>query len=486
MTSFVRAWHGEAGAAAAFSLLGFILCYIPLAWHFEAWNVGCVLYIFWIGTSCLIQFINLIVWWDNAVNLAPVWCDIIIRFNFMARVGSVAAGLIIARRLCMITTGTTVHGSRRDKMRSVGIDLAIGLGLPIAQLIIFWFVQGHRFDIYEGFGCLPATPSTYVYQLLSAVWPIVIGLFSAAYSVRTLIAFSRRRKEFSELLASNSNLTFNRYFRLMAMACIEALCTVPFATWVAVHNGIQYPYAGLADLHQGFDRVRQYPIGEWQNIPLAHSSFSQILWLNIGCALTFFMIFGFAEEARRHYRSAYVSVFKTFGISTSMGSGTAFTATGSNKMTSSGFGRVTIPTFIQRNRSKHDSLFSFSDRLSTAISVGEFGFDDEKAAPYSPSDSTAGSSTFLPTPIDEKPSVHDDKKREPWMEADLPSLPEIAMPEPAHDVASVHRLSGAVSPIPASPTSSHHHDVDVEAQRPAPSVELPSSVDSVRHSVDMV
>ena len=41
-----------------------------------AWNVGCVLYIFWVGGQCLIQFVDLIVWRDNAINVAPVWCDI--------------------------------------------------------------------------------------------------------------------------------------------------------------------------------------------------------------------------------------------------------------------------------------------------------------------------------------------------------------------------------------------------------------------------
>jgi len=460
-------WTVEAGFISAFSLLGFVLCYIPLAWHFEAWNVGCVLFIFWSGTQCLNQFINHMIWWDNAVNWAPVWCDISIRFTWMARIGGVSAGLIIARRLCMITTGTTVRGSRRDKVRSVAIDLAIGLGIPIAQLIIFWFIQGHRFDIYEGYGCNPAIPGTWLFIVLSGCWPIPIGLLSAYYSIRTLISFSKRRKEFSELLASNSNLTFNRYFRLMAMACIEILCTVPLGIYVLTATPITYKYVGLADLHLGFSRVRQFPLEEWEAIPGSRRIFSLNSWLYIAMSLLFFVLFGFAEEARRHYHSAYVSVAKTLGISTATAStSTGFTATGS-KMASSGFGRVTIPTFIQRNTSKRDSLGSFSDRLSTAISVGDFAYDDEKT-PYSPSDSTAGSSTFLDSPIDEK-------KTETRV-----NVQEIAKPEPAHDVESVHRLSGSVSP-----TRSHHADADadVEAQRQAPSVELPSSV---RNSVDMV
>ena len=135
-------------------------------------------------------------------------------------------------------------------------------------------------------------------------------------------------------------------------------------------------------------------------------------------------------------------------------------------MASSGFGRVTIPTFIQRNTSKRDSLGSlFSDRLSTAISVGAFGYDDEKT-PYSPSDSTAGSSTFLGSPVEEKKQ-----------DVEEIQVPAVAMPEPTHDAESVQRLSGAVSPTRS------HHDTDVEAQRQAPSVELPSSV---RNSVDIV
>lgn len=147
-----------------------------------------------------------------------------------------------------------------------------------------------------------------------------------------------------------------------------------------------------------------------------------------------------------------------------------YSATGSK---SSGFGRVTIPTFVQRNTSKRDSLGSFSDRLSTAISVGEFGAYDDEKAPYSPSDSTAGSSTYLGSPVEEK------KKQMEEVDA---ASPVIAKPEPTHDAEGTQRLSGSVSPVPARSPSPVHH-ADVEAQRPTPSVELPSSV---RNSVDIV
>lgn len=59
-----------------FALVGFILALVPLPWHFQAWNAGTCLYMLWAAVSCLNQFINSIIWHDNALNPAPVWCDI--------------------------------------------------------------------------------------------------------------------------------------------------------------------------------------------------------------------------------------------------------------------------------------------------------------------------------------------------------------------------------------------------------------------------
>ena len=41
-----------------------------------AWNTSMILWIFWTGTGGLVFFINGIMWHDDSVNRAPVWCDI--------------------------------------------------------------------------------------------------------------------------------------------------------------------------------------------------------------------------------------------------------------------------------------------------------------------------------------------------------------------------------------------------------------------------
>ena len=54
----------------------------------------------------------------------------------MAGFGIVSAGLLIARMMCKIAIGVEVPQTRQEKMRAMAVELAIGLGPPLVQLII--------------------------------------------------------------------------------------------------------------------------------------------------------------------------------------------------------------------------------------------------------------------------------------------------------------------------------------------------------------
>ncbi|KAI9057590.1 fungal pheromone receptor [Trametes sanguinea] len=444
-------WLVQVDIVAAFSLLGFLLVSIPLYWHLEAWNVGCVLYIFWIGTQSLFQFINVMVWRDNAINWAPVWCDITTRFTIGSSIGICCASLVINRRLYHIANISTVSISRADKRRNIITDLAIGLGIPVVAIAVYWFYQGHRFDILEGIGCIEEYPNSFLAYLLYVAWPIPIGLVSATYCTLTLRAFFKRRRDFSTLVASNNNLTFNRYFRLMGLAAIEVLFTIPLTTYNIVQNLTTlpiYPFIGYADLHYWFSRVDQKSAVSWRADPgtVARMAFKQ--WTVIGCALLFFLFFGLAEEARKHYRLALSSVAKRVGLST-FEKGTGFSSTG--YPTTSGFGKITIPTFVQRS-TRRGSMDSFSDRLSTNISISDA--IDEKAAPYSPvgGSSTGGSSTCIASPVDTEKGI-----------SPLESLPPVSLPP----------VSFPPPPRAYDPESPTRRDADV------PASVRPNSIDMV-------
>ncbi|PCH39855.1 STE3-domain-containing protein [Wolfiporia cocos MD-104 SS10] len=459
-------WAVQENVVIAFSFIGFVLVNIPLYWHLEAWNIGCIMYIFWSGSQCLIQFINAVVWRNNVINWAPVWCDITSRYMLAASVGIITASLLINRRLYHIANITTIHIDAKDRRRMIIIDVSIGLGLPILQVLVYWFIQGHRFDIFEGFGCFYAIPNTILSWFLCDIWPIVIGCVSAVYCTLTIRAFLRRRKQLRELVAANKNLNFNRYFRLMAIAVVEVCLTVPLGIYTMVQNatGYIYPWAGLANLHYQFSAVDQIPAILWRADPQVAGGLAFTQWSFIGTALVFFALFGLAAEARKHYHDAYVAVCSRVGVRTDFYTGLSSRLGMSSRL---GLGRpwksfvdsfsksksviatpiVTIDTFIQKSRP--DTIHSFSDRLSVSISLTDVGsaHSIKLASPASYS-----STCVADSPTDEKSLSIRER-----CDAPLPSLPSVDLdPEFVLDISR----EAMERPLPDVPMSVRH-SVDI-------------------------
>ena len=184
---------------STFSFIGFLFCAIPLYWHLKGnlrptpavlsvfhkltllalaaspfppvSNVGTSLYMVWAGLGCLNAFINSVVWNRSVANVAPVWCDICTlrpslvlpefadcivlsllnqiatRFIVGAAVGIPAALLVISYRLYKIqmrsVTGRLATEPEKRPSRDICIDLAIGLGIPILQMVLRVFLPDH-------------------------------------------------------------------------------------------------------------------------------------------------------------------------------------------------------------------------------------------------------------------------------------------------------------------------------------------------------
>lgn len=196
-----------------------------------------------------------------------------------------------------------------------------------------FIVAGHRFDIYEDIGCWPATVNVWLTYPLVLCWPLVIGLISAVYCgkyfaqtskrfiqyllVLTLRAFWKRKAQFSQMIASNTSLTLHRYFRLMALATLELVCTTPFAAYFIYLDSTAEPisaYTSWADIHFNFSRVDQIAFVLWNLNPKSALAMQLTRWLMVIPAFVFFLFFGFAEEARKHYRQTFWKVMKVFGV----------------------------------------------------------------------------------------------------------------------------------------------------------------------------
>ncbi|KAG5649612.1 hypothetical protein H0H81_002851 [Sphagnurus paluster] len=128
----------------------------------------------------------------------------------------------------------------------------------------------------------------------------------------------RRRAQFSEFLSSNTTLTINRYFRLMALATVELMMNTPITAYGLYLNAIRtdiYPWKSWADIHFDWYTIDTFPAIFWRSNSLQVVALELSRWSPVICAFTFFAFFGFADESRKHYRLAYWAIAKRFGVS---------------------------------------------------------------------------------------------------------------------------------------------------------------------------
>jgi pheromone a factor receptor len=377
----------------AFSFIGFVMCAIPFYWHLEAWNTGTCLYMAWTGIGCLMQCVNSIVWNNNMINRVPVYCDISTRIQVALNAAIPACSLCINRRLYKIANVKAVMVTRSEKRRAVMIDLLIGLGIPLLQVILQYIVSGHRYNIFEDFGpsfsIVLMPPSFFLFY----AWPVAIGCVSFVYCALTIYTFCKRERQFRQIMSSNRGLNRSRYIRLMVLSGVEMLFTIPLGTFFIVYNanmGVT-PWISWEDTHSNYHRVVQVAGFMWKNNPNIVIGLEMERWSYVLCAFIFFAFFGFADEARQHYRLVYNSLASRVGYSTSSGTFHASSHGTSSFPHMKSKGGVTVS--VVTTGDKRDSTVSFTDQLSIpSLSIASDLKPDFKIEEYSPTDSLASSS----------------------------------------------------------------------------------------------
>lgn len=133
----------------------------------------------------------------------------------------------------------------------------------------------------------------------------------------TLRSFWIRRVQFNQLISSNSSMTISRYIRLVSFSIIDMMCTVPISIYSIYlgNKGVGLaPWISWENTHFNFSRVGLIPTIIWRSDPSFRQSVELTRWLPVVCAILFFILFGFASEAQRHYKLAFWAVMKLFGI----------------------------------------------------------------------------------------------------------------------------------------------------------------------------
>ena len=304
------------------------------------------------------------------------------------------------------------------------------------------------------------------------IWPPVLTLVTAVYSgalgsfghcanfmaYRTLALniriFWKSSQQLGGMLFLNKSPNQNRYIRLIALSCTQVICTLPLSLYVLYFNSVVnpiYPWISWADTHLHYSRVVQYPSLIWRANPNVETSLEINRWLVVFSAFSFFAFFGFAEEARKHYRLAYTfasSRLRLSALSISRASGS------STRSFTSSFGpglrrdpMVFVGTPLSNHSwpettKEHDMPSSISDhRLTSDSSVfGDTDDDEPKANGFLPDEDDSRSAPASQTAVVVMPTI----SRVP-----VPSLPVVS-----GSVLSLppDRLN---SPLPHRPTSSY-------------------------------
>uniref|UniRef100_A0A0W0FUR9 Putative STE3-like pheromone receptor STE3_Mr5 n=1 Tax=Moniliophthora roreri TaxID=221103 RepID=A0A0W0FUR9_MONRR len=279
---------------SSLSFLGFVLVSTCLPWDLQAWNAGACLYILWTSLACLNQFVNSVVWTGNVVNRAPIWCAISAKFIIGSTSALPACSLCINRRVYMMLSTNTFPITRKERLRALIEELAIGLGIPIVHMALHYVPQDHTFDILEDIGCYPFPyHNTWISFVLYSCWPLVIGSISAIYSVMNLVIINKASLRVHLFLSSdNKSMDWARYWRLTLLACVQMLTSAGICAYLmfsSIHDTEIFPWIPASVWRN------------WRSVNCVEVS----RWTPAMCALLYFAIFGTSREARKTYRNVY-------------------------------------------------------------------------------------------------------------------------------------------------------------------------------------
>ena len=114
------------------------------------------------------------------------------------------------------------------------------------------------------------------------------------------------------------SISAGRYWRLMALCCVEIVFTVLISLYIIITNTLvsqPAPYISWSWMHEDVSQIIQYPTAIWQSVAVAGIELETSRWLFILCAFIIFAFFGWAQEARSFYRRAFFSVCRRLGYS---------------------------------------------------------------------------------------------------------------------------------------------------------------------------
>ncbi|WFC97905.1 hypothetical protein MYAM1_000626a [Malassezia yamatoensis] len=279
-----------------FAFLSLPALLISLPFHINAQNAGAVMIIVWTTLGTLTEAISAIIM-SNAKDITAIhWCDLAGAIKYMWGTGCCMGGLLLLRRLAIIASTESGFKNSTEKTKVFFIEVAIGVTVPLVQILFHLTVQAHRMDEVQDFGCMAPTYPTLATVFLVMLYPIMIELISAIYG------------QFHRILGQdNSGFTKSQYLRLMALGLIDIALWLPLSLSFLILDLSHIkllPYSSWNTVHRDFNRVVFVPIeGFLQANHSVYVTAELGRWIGPAVALNLLVFFGLKSEVWMLYRS---------------------------------------------------------------------------------------------------------------------------------------------------------------------------------------
>ncbi|KAI6106636.1 GPCR fungal pheromone mating factor [Pisolithus croceorrhizus] len=246
---------------SAFSFLLATLVLTPLTCYFRASNIAAVAVGGWLSVVNVIYAVDALIWAGDASVKVPLWCDISSSFITASHYALPAACLCICIHLERLASFSQTSPFVTKRPRIL-FECTACFALPIVYTAIHLLVQPRRFDLYEGFGCRPATFPSAPSIFLVWVPPMILAIGAVGYATATAWHFLVQGVRFSRDngRSSTSSLTCNMYVRLVGMAVLQVLFSIvtdALGMWYILSSGL-LPFS---EMSRNFDEVLVWDSG---------------------------------------------------------------------------------------------------------------------------------------------------------------------------------------------------------------------------------
>ncbi|KZV65151.1 fungal pheromone STE3G-protein-coupled receptor [Peniophora sp. CONT] len=289
----------------------------------QSWNLGVTFLCFWLFLELVGLAVNSIVWSDNAELRLYVYCDIVTHVQHITFVVKPMATLIISRRLYLIASLQSVElPSKAARRWNLALEWTLGLIIPLLVAgPVYYANQGSRFVVYQGSGCGTAENESLPDVLIEQSWSFVPCLVSVVfYYPKVVRTYYRQRRDINSFLHSDSSVTRTNYVRILALASIDIMLTLPIGIvnialdiveLLSAHPFKFYP--GWTYLHSQWGPV-SVSYAELQAFGTGYfAQFYVAQWSSPILAFAIFALFGVTHEARASYCCIICTVGGWFG-----------------------------------------------------------------------------------------------------------------------------------------------------------------------------